>query len=657
MKNFLPKTARLSGIFLSICLFAPLVSAMAATHPLDPLSADEIESAVKILKAMSNFPKEVLFSTVQLNEPPKAEVWNFKVGTAFRREAFAIVMDRPRNKTFEATVDLRGKKIVSWKELIGVQPLIFDVEYEDLRRIVKKDARWREAMRKRGISDFNKVEVDGWAIGQVDPKFTGRLMRGLSYFKGDGENYYGRPIEGVVAIVDVTRGAVVDLTDTGVVPIAEKGQDFSETAIGKLREKPKPLAINQPAGASYKLNGNEITWQKWRFRYTMHPREGIVLHTVAYDDDGKIRPILYRAALSEMVVPYGDPDANWRWRAAFDVGEYNIGRNSYPLEANLDAPENAQLLDAVFADDQGAILEREGVLAIYERDGGILWKHYDFTTEKNETRRARELVLSAVATIGNYDYSINYIFKQDGSMEVDLALTGIMLAKGVKEKRSDENHSTMKMDASGHLVAENIVAPHHQHFFSFRLDFDVDGTNNSVTEVNSSAMPNSTNNPYQNGFIMRETLFKTEREAQRVMDMQAARVWTVTNPTAKNSLGQNTSYIIAPGANSLPFIAPESLVRRRAQFINNHFWATRYNAGELYATGVYPNQSAGGDGLPKYIANNESLENQDVVVWYTLGVTHIPRPEEWSVMPTTHVGFKLLPGAFFNRNPALDVPR
>jgi primary-amine oxidase len=302
-------------------------------------------------------------------------------------------------------------------------------------------------------------------------------------------------------------------------------------------------------------------------------------------------------------------------------------------------------------------LERKGVLAIYERDGGILWKHYDFTTEKNETRRARELVLSAVATIGNYDYAINYIFKQDGSMEIDLALTGIMLAKGVKEKRADENHSTMKMDASGHLVAENVVAPHHQHFFNFRLDFDVDGVNNSVTEMNSSALPNGANNPYQNGFIMRETLFKTEREAQRVMDMQAARVWTVTNPTAKNSLGQNTSFIIAPGANSLPFIAPESLVRRRAQFINNHFWATRYNAGEIYAAGVYPNQSAGGDGLPKYIADNESLENQDVVVWYTLGVTHIPRPEEWSVMPTTHVGFKLLPGAFFNRNPALDVPK
>ena len=231
-----------------------------------------------------------------------------------------------------------------------------------------------------------------------------------------------------------------------------------------------------------------------------------------------------------------------------------------------------------------------------------------------------------------------------------------MLAKGVREKRADENGS-MQSPTAGHLVAENIVAPQHQHFFSFRLDFDVDGTQNSVTEMNTSAMAAGADNPYLNGFMMRESVFKTELEAQRRMDMQAARVWTVTNFSAKNSLGHHPSFILVPGANSLPYIAPESLVRKRAQFINNHFWATRYNPQEMYAAGVYPNQSRGGDGLPQFIANNETLENQDVVVWYTLGVTHIPRPEEWPVMPVTHVGFKLVPGGFFSGNPALDVPK
>lgn len=628
-----------------------------ATHLLDPLNESEIATAVKTLQAAPNFPKVALFSTVQLNEPPKAEVLSFKTGTRnFRREAFAIILDREKNKTYEATVDLSTAKILSWKEIGGVHPLVFAEEFEVLPDIVKADKRWQDAMRKRGITDFEKVSVDGWATGQVPDKFTGRLLRALSYFKGDGANYYGRPIEGVVAIVNMNTRTVLDVTDTGVVPISANSQDFDEKSVGKLREKPKPLIISQPEGASYKMNGNEVAWQKWRFRYTMHPREGLVLHTVGYDDDGKTRSILYRASLSEMVVPYGDPDANWRWRAAFDVGEYTVGKLASPLEPNLDAPENAQLIDATFADDNGKPYVLEKAVGIYERDGGILWKHFDSVSAKNETRRARELVIFFVATIGNYDYAVNYIFKQDGSIEIDLALSGIMLAKGVKEKRADENHSAMK-EMNGHLVAENIVAPHHQHFFSFRLDFDVDGTKNSVTEMNTSAMAAGANNPYLNGFVMRASIFKTEAEAQRKMDMQAARTWSVMNPTAKNSLGHNTSFILVPGANSLPYIAPEARVRKRAQFINNHLWATKYNPIELYAAGDYPNQSIGGGGLPQWISNDEKIENEDVVLWYTLGVTHIPRPEEWAVMPVTHVGFKLIPGGFFSRNPALDVPK
>ncbi len=642
-------------VFCFCLLFATPVLAQAA-HLLDPLSSTEIEAAVKVLRASKNFPKAALFSTVQLNEPSKDEVLNFKAGSPLRREAFAIVLDREKNKTYEAVVDLRGEKLTSWKEIPDVQPLVLAGEYEVVDELVRADQRWQTAMKKRGITDLEQVAIDGWAVGQIDDKFTGRLLRGLSYFKGTGANYYGRPIEGVVAIVNMNSRTVVDVTDTGVVPISASSQDFDEKSVGKLREKPKTLVVTQPDGVGYQINGQEIAWQKWRFRYTMHPREGLVLHTVGYDDNGRERRILYRASLSEMVVPYGDPDANWRWRAAFDVGEYSVGRLASPLEPKLDAPENAQLIDVTFADDEGKPYTLERAVGIYERDGGILWKHFDTVSGKNESRRARELVIFFVATIGNYDYAVSYIFKQDGSIEVDLALTGIMLAKGVADKTVGENHHSFA-GSTGHLVAENIVAPHHQHFFSFRIDFDVDGTKNLVTEMNTSAMPPGPANPYLNGFLMRETLFKTESDAQRKMDVQTARVWTVTNAAAKNAQGQPASYILVPGANSLPYISAESSIRKRAQFINNHLWATRYNANELYAAGVYPNQSKGGDGLPRWISNNESIENQDVVLWYTLGVTHIPRPEEWPVMPVTHVGFKLIPGSFFDRNPALDVPR
>lgn len=625
-------------------------------HPLDPLTAAEIDAAAKVMRGAPAFPAEGAFSTIVLQEPAKSEVLAFTPGSTFTRQAFGIVVDRRANKTFETLVDLKTLQLVSWTEVQGQPPLLED-EYTVLSELVKADSRWQAAMKARGITDFSTVQVDGWAVGEVAPMHRAsappaRLIRGVSYLVAGQRNFYGRPIEGVVAMVNLNTREVIEVVDSGIVPMAPPSQEFDEASTG-TRTAPKRLAITQPNGASFTLAGQEVRWQKWQFRYTMHPREGLVLHTVGYEDDGRVRPIMYRAALSEMVVPYGDPDQNWRWRAAFDVGEYNVGRLASSMEPNTDAPENATLLDATFADDEGKPSVLPRAVAIYERDGGLLWKHYDVYSEQNQSRRARQLVVSFIATIGNYDYALNYVFHQDGVFEVDAALTGIMLPKGVKETKVEGHNGHY---ASAHLVAPNVAAPHHQHFFNFRLDLDVDGPRNSIHEMNTRAAAASKDNPSMNAMVMQPTVLGTERAAPRSMDMSAARHWAVTNPAARNNLGHETSYILVPGANAVPYLAPNAPVRKRAAFINSHFWATRFKPTEVFAAGAYPNQSTGGDGLPKWIADDESLVNEDVVVWYTLGVTHIPRPEEWPVMPVTHVGFKLVPGGFFARNPALDVP-
>jgi primary-amine oxidase len=641
-------------------------AAAAAPHPLDPLSGAEIETAAKIIRQAPQFPGSGMFSTIVLHEPPKSDVLAFKPGAGFTRQAFSIVLDRRANRTFEAVVDLRAGSVLSWNEVQGVQPPLLDGEYAELSRIVKEDAAWQAAMRKRSITDFSTVQVDGWAVGQVAPidsrtsngaqgkpaSPAARLMRAVTYLVAGQTNFYGRPVEGVVALVNMNTGRVVEVVDTGAVPMPPPSQEFDEKSTG-VRTAPKRLAITQPNGASFTINGHEIRWQKWRFRYALHPREGLVLHTVGYEDGDRVRPVLYRAALSEMVVPYGDADQNWRWRAAFDVGEYNVGRLASSIEPNTDAPENAALLDATFADDEGKPVTLPRAVGIYERDGGLLWKHYDMYSKQNQSRRARQLVVFFIATIGNYDYGINWIFHQDGTIEVDAALSGIMLPKGVKETKVAGHSGVFP---SGHLVSANVVAPHHQHFFNFRLDLDVDGPENSVHEMNTRAGAPGRDNPALNAMVMEETELASERRAPRRMDLSSARHWLVVNPSAQNALGHHTSYILVPGPNALPYVAATSPLRQRAGFINNHFWATRFKPGELNAAGPYPNQSTGGDGLPRWTADDEPLLKQDVVVWYTFGITHIPRPEEWPIMPATHVGFRLIPGGFFSRNPALDVP-
>lgn len=637
-----------------VCTMCLRLAVLAAGHPLDPLSEQEIAQAASVVRAYPSCPPHALFSLLALHEPAKDDVLRFRSGMDFRREVFAILLDRRANTTYEAVVDLAAQRVTSWKKVPDVQPPVLMQEYALADSIVRLDTRWQAAMRRRGILDFSTVQIDAWAAGNTKiPGHEGaRLLRALSYFRDTSTNFYGRPVEGVIAIVNMNTLQVVQLIDNEALPMPPPG---TELDTGSIVQRPAPALLRhvQPDGPGYRVQGSEIRWQNWQFRFAFHPREGLVLYTVGYNDGGTLRPVLYRASLSEMVVPYGDPDSMWSWRAAFDVGEYGIGRLSGSLEPHSDAPDHAQFFDAVFADDEGNPYRLERAVGVYERDGGLLWKHAEMYTATNESRRARELVLFFITTVGNYDYGISYIFHQDGTLEVEAMLTGIMLPKGVRQTAAETGDHE-----SGQLVSPNVVAPNHQHFLNFRLDLDIDGTANSFVEMDTWAPPGGTQeNPGYNTFVMDETVFRGEREARRRMSLQHNRKWKFVNTGLRTDLGYNPGYMLVPGENSTPCFMPEHQARQRAGFVNNHVWATSYHPGEMYAAGDYPNQSAGGGGLPAWTEDNESIVNRDLVLWYTMGITHMPRPEEWPVMPVHAAGFKLVPTGFFTRNPALDVPK
>lgn len=623
-------------------------------HPLDPLTISEINTAVAVVKKEKSLGDRVTFPNLSLKDPDKARVLFFKKGDPIPREAFLVILDAPKNKTYEAVVDLKKASLLSWKEVSSGQPALLDDEYELLEKLAKADPRWQAAMKKRGITDFENAIVDGWAMGVMSEKEKAsgkRLMRGITYYKGKKRtNYYGSPVEGVMTTVDLNSKTVFEVIDPDIVPVAKGNFDYDSASLKPLQKAPKPLRIKQPQGVSFKLNKNEVTWQNWKFRYLMHPRDGLTLYQVSYNDKGKERLILYRAGLSEMVVPYADTSPSWFVRNAFDVGEYRFGWLSTILARGKDAPENAVLLDALFADDAGKPLVNKDLIAIYEKDAGILWRHYDSNTQSYEGHRSRELILTTVAAIGNYDYGINWVFHEDGTLEVQTDLTGIMLVKGTESVTESHDH-----DQFGHLVAPNVLAINHQHFVNFRLDFDVDGMANRVTEMKVAALPKSESNPQGNAFKMEEIPLKTESKAVRDMNMAESRSWMIENATKKNAVGGAIAYMLMPGSNSVFYPLEGSNVRDRGQFATHHFWATQYKPDELYAGGDYPNQGLANQGLPQWVADDESLDGKDLVVWYTMGVTHIPRPEEWPIMTVHRASFKIMSRGFFNQNPVLNV--
>ncbi|MDZ8106407.1 MAG: primary-amine oxidase [Nostoc sp. DedQUE12a] len=623
------------------------------SHPLSALTEAEIIAAVSVVKKEKTLSEMAVFPLIALQEPDKDEVLNFTPGKVFQRQAFLVIYERSQNKTFEGVVDLTSKTLNSWKEIPSVQPPLVNSEYELATQVVKADPRWQAAMRRRGINNFERVKISWWAPGilsEQEEKAGNRLCRGLFYYMGKGWNYYGSPIEGVIATVNLNTGKIASIIDTKKVAFSQENWNYDVKSLSKLLPPLKSLKILQPNGKSFQINDNQISWQGWKFRYLMHPRSGLILYQVTHKDSGNVRPVLYRASLSEMIIPYGDTESTWSFRNAFDVGEYNLGLLANKMELGKEISENGLLLDAIFADEQGEPYKMPGVIGIYERDNGILWKHYEYNTQRNDVRRDRELVMTMTVAIDNYDYGINWIFRQDGTLEVQNELTGIVLAQGTAaEKQLPES-------SYGQLMAKNIIGVNHQHFFNYRLDLDVDGKANSVMEMNVKSLPMDEKNPLGNAMVMIEKPLAKETAAVRDLDMKHSRKWMIVSTDKKNALGAAPGYMLMPGGNSSFLPVEGSKIRERAEFATHHVWVTKYKPGELYAGGDYPNQTQPGEGLPKYFADDESLLGEDIVLWYTMGVTHIPRSEDWPVMPVHRVGFKLAPRGFFSHNPAINLP-
>ena len=619
-------------------------------HPLDPLTAEEITRAWEILGAEQRLGPRVRAISLALHEPAKEGVLAHEAGHPVDRAAFAVVLDSAEGKTYEAVVSLTRARVESWGHVPGVQPAIVFDEFAECEAAVRADPGWQEAMRRRGVTDFALAMVDPWSAGHFPvPGDEGRrLSRALTWIRrSPADNGYARPVANLITVVDLNTMKVLRVEDHGVVPLPPEDANYTPEVAG-TRPDLKPIEIRQPEGPSFELDGHRLRWQKWSMRLGFTPREGLVLHTVAYRDQGRERPILYRASVADMVVPYGDPRPTYYHRNAFDVGEYGIGTLANSLESGCDCLGEIRYLDAVVNDGRGDALTLRNAICIHEEDHGILWKHLDWRTGAVEVRRSRRLVVSFIATVGNYEYGFYWSFYQDGTLELEVKLTGV-ISNGAEPPGAKPRW--------GDLVAPQVYGPIHQHFFNVRLDMTVDGPANSVYEVNTVAEPPGPENPHHNAFRAEPTLLGSEAQAQRLIDPLAGRYWKVVNPAVRNRLGEPVGYKLVPGENVGQFAGPDAQVTRRAGFMTRHLWVTRYHPRERFAAGDYPNQHPGGAGLPAYVQDDEPLENTDVVVWYTFGAHHIVRPEDWPVMPVTSIGFALKPVGFFDRNPALDVPR
>jgi primary-amine oxidase len=620
-------------------------------HPLDQVSGAEYLAGRQILAAAGLLAESVRFAYYGLEEPPKDEVLAGPGSQPPDRRLRAFLLDVRSGESADVVVSLTGGQVVSRRVLDpradGHLPIINE-DFAVCEEVVRADPQWRAAMARRGLTDVSKIRtcpLTAGSFGFADEDGR-RMVRVLAFVQADPHDYaWSHPVDGVAAYLDLIERRVFKVVDEFELPVPAESGDYDDPAVhGPLRTGLRPVEISQPDGPSFTLDGTQLRWQNWSMRIGFDAREGLTLHQIAITDDGRERPVIYRASVPEMVVPYGDPAFRY-WQTYFDTGEYLVGKWTNSLELGCDCLGEIAYLDATITDDFGRPKVIRNAICIHEEDFGILWKHTDIFNGSAQSRRQRRLVVSFFSTVGNYDYGFYWYFYLDGTIECEIKMTGALFTAAYPG--GDYPYSSE--------VAPGLGAPVHQHLFSARLDMTVDGLSNAVDEIDVSGCPIGPDNPYGNAIRQHVTRLGTESQAARRADAARGRTWRVVS-TGLNRFGRPSAYTLYPEA-APPLLAdPSSSVSARAAFATNHLWVTRYDPAHRYPAGDFVNQHPGGAGLPAFIAGDREIDGADIVLWHTFGPTHVPRPEDWPVMPVARCGFTLKPTGFFGRNPTLDVP-
>ncbi len=630
-------------------------------HPLDSLTTAEYWTVYEVLQQAGHIDADSLFAGVLLREPAKDLVLAWHPGSPMGREADVVILKN--GQTYEARVDLAARKLVSWRQAKDVQAPFLSSEIFGMDETIKKDPRIVEALKKRGITDLNLVECSAAPLAYVGipEQMTQRIGFGSCTEQHGFYHTWGRDIEGLTMQIDMVEKKVLKVVDTEIVPLGKGAKNYEE-----IPEKPRPgttpLSLSQPQGPSFRIDKGEISWQNWHFRFRIDPRVGPVVNLVRFEDGGRMRSVMYEGSVSELFVPYMDPSNGWSNQVFVDAGEfYSAVGFLQPLRPGIDCPANAAYFDGLTVGEHGAPKLATQVVCLFERTGGDpAWRHYEGNNIYG--RPSRELVLRSAAVIWNYDYILDWRFQQDGAIQVAVGATGVIETKTTAQKNAANGHA---MDRSGvdmpveygQFVAENTIGVNHDHFFSYRLDLDVDGTANSFMMARMVRQDLPSDPMRKSIWAVKPVIAAREKDAILDIRLETPSMWLFINPNVKVPLGYPTGYEIMPGATAKSLLSPDDPPQKLGAFSEHQFWVTPNDPSQKYAAGVYPTSSTASDGLAVWTKANRPIENTDLVGWYTLGFHHMPRVEDWPVMPTMWHEFEIRPFNFFEANPVLDLPK
>ncbi|XP_075436596.1 diamine oxidase [copper-containing] [Ascaphus truei] len=645
---------------------------------------------LKLVSTRQTFGKNSIFM-MELNTPKKRHVLNFldKNGAKPQREARVVVIfgDQPQPNVTEYIVGplpfpyyykpyaLKGNKKISFES----RPMTY-MEYENIYQKLQEV-----------LKEVNHIllETSGFSFYNCTSRcltFTDIAPRGLKsgerrtwiMLQRFVEGYFIHPI-GFELLLNhrslnprewavekvwyngqyfdsmeelVQKYARNELTKIRLPEYVESDHYSTFIPRGEYKTKtdihgPK---VCEPQGKRYRVLGNYVEYAGWSFAYRVRTSTGMQLFDIQYNNER----IAYEVSIQEAIAFYGGNTPAAMQTKYIDSG-WGMGSVDYELAKGIDCPEVATYHDIYHFYDTDKPIHYKNALCIFELPTGMpLRRHFNSNYKGGYNFFAgvenHVLVVRTTSTVYNYDYIWDFIFYQNGVVEVKIHATGYIHA----------TFFTQEGLQYGSKVYSHVLGNLHTHLIHYKVDLDIAGAENSFETVNLK-FENLTN-PWSPGdFIVQPRIDRTPR----VTEKQAAfrfgaplpKYLMFTNPNKQNQWGHPKSYRIQYNSHGDRVLPRRWREERGIAWSRYSLAVTRHSDAEMTSSSLYAQNDPWNPivNFQDFISNNEDIVNKDLVAWVTVGFLHIPHAEDIpnTATPGNAVGFFLRPFNFFNEDPSV----
>lgn len=406
----------------------------------------------------------------------------------------------------------------------------------------------------------------------------------------------------------------------------------------------------EPDGKRFLVEGQHVTYGEWSFYFHMSPTIGLKVFDAKFHG---LR-VAYEISLQEVLVLYTGYGPSQSVSDFYD-GSWFFGTIEFELARGVDCPETAVFLDTYFLANSGSVKRTKNNVCIFETKGEVpTRRHYDDDYGGGYNFYGGlpdyHLVIRAVATSGNYDYVLDYIFYPSGVIEVKASATGYVFT----------TFRLLEEEQYGGIIQDKVMANLHSHLFNFKIDLDVYGEQNRYMSLDIGL--ETIQNPWLDNAnitqmkITKNIVGKESKSGPYKHDVPQYHI--IYSNTSKNEFGSYRGYRIL-NKSPIPFIEKSLPVTRAANWAKYPIMVTRRKDDEQASSTIFA-QNEPYDPVLDFddFINDESLLDEDLVAWVTTGTYHVPGTEDIPSTPTTWNQYSIFvaPHNYFEECPSVSSP-